>query len=202
MRITSALMSGALAAVAVTTALTAVPAAAQVAVPGPPTVKVTDVKFGGNGCPRNGTSVVMSNSNQAVDIIFSDFAASTSGVRSKDCQVNFLLEYPAGWSYSLIGAQYRGYTDVGAGSSAQMVNQYYFQGDSRYSELKKTYSGPREGTFQENHEADVTHEAPCKERRYLATRHTLGTQGASATINLDSMSVDVSTKVLLNWKPC
>jgi Domain of unknown function (DUF4360) len=46
----------------------------------------------------------------------------------KNCQINLLLNYPQGFTYTVMNTQFRGYADIPTGYTGLQSATYYFSG--------------------------------------------------------------------------
>lgn len=77
----------------------------------------------------------ISNDRSVVTLIFDSYIASIGpgiGVteQRKNCQLNVDLEYPGGFQYSILSADYRGYSAIQKGVTGTLKSTYYFSGQT------------------------------------------------------------------------
>jgi hypothetical protein len=48
----------------------------------------------------------------------------------KNCQLNVDIQYPGGFQYSVLSADYRGYASIQAGVTGTLKSTYYFSGQT------------------------------------------------------------------------
>jgi hypothetical protein len=70
-----------------------------------------------------------------VTLIFDSYIASTGpGIsvteQRKNCQLNVDLQYPGGFQYSILSADYRGYAAIQKGITGTLKSTYYFSGQT------------------------------------------------------------------------
>lgn len=70
-----------------------------------------------------------------VTLIFDSYIASIGpGIavteQRKNCQLNVDIEYPGGFQYSILSADYRGYAAIQKGVSGTLKSTYYFSGQT------------------------------------------------------------------------
>jgi hypothetical protein len=56
------------------------------------------------------------------------------------------LDYPAGWSYSVVAAEYQGYAQLGYAVTGTVSTGTYFSGGSETARLQTVLVGPRPGS--------------------------------------------------------
>lgn len=100
--------------------------------PEPGAVTIANMQYQGSACPEGSTVANISPDNTALTIFFSEYNVtvdSTSTPRaSKSCQLQFNLDVPAGWRYSIFAIDYRGYANLDAGVTSEQKTSYSFSG--------------------------------------------------------------------------
>jgi hypothetical protein len=145
-------LTKALATLAAGVAFTAV-LATEANADSPPYVRVRAIAFAGSGCPAGTVAQNISPDRQAFTLLFDSYVAQIGpGVpfieRRKNCQLNVDLDFPNGWSYSLITLDYRGYVALEARVKGLQQSRYYFQGSASTATLRTPMVGPRDGNYQ------------------------------------------------------
>jgi hypothetical protein len=77
----------------------------------------------------------ISGDRSVVTLIFDSYIASIGpGIavteQRKNCQLNVDLEYPGGFQYSILSADYRGYSAIQKGVTGTLKSTYYFSGQT------------------------------------------------------------------------
>ena len=105
--------------------------------PGPSGHEVTieGIEFAGSGCPAGSVAGQLSDDLTMVTILYDSFIAQAGpGITPtnyrKNCQLNFKLDYPSGWQYSVFKADYRGYAYIPANATGTAKATYYFSGET------------------------------------------------------------------------
>jgi hypothetical protein len=185
----------------------------------PPNSKIVIdlVTVNGSGCPKGTTAVAVSPDNTAFTVTFSQYTAkvgkeSTSSTDArKNCQLALNVHVPGGFTYAVVGADYRGFAHLEKGSSAIERANYYFQGYSQTTFVQHTLSGPYDDDWQNTDQADIAAVvwSPCGEERYLNVNTELRAQAGSSDtknttsyITMDSADGSISTKYHLAWRSC
>ena len=183
-------------------------AAMQSAQAHPPLIGVTltDVGYGGNGCPAGSASVTLAADKKSVSMLFDDYTAEAGapGERTrsrKKCDIAFSLKVPNGISVSMVDADYRGFLDLPHGAKARFTRDYFFAG-TRGPRLRANWRGQmdddflikdRLGVFAQTWSAcgaDVI--LRSKTAAYVSTR-----RGREAMMTVDS--VDLTTKTIFQY---
>jgi hypothetical protein len=119
----------------------------------PAYVRVRKIAFAGSGCPAGTVAQNISPDRQAFTLLFDSYIAQVgAGVpfteKRKNCQINVDLDFPNGWSYSLLTLDYRGYVALEPRVTGLQQSRYYFQGSSASATLKSTFRGPMDQNYQ------------------------------------------------------
>ncbi|GGK17679.1 hypothetical protein GCM10010124_07770 [Pilimelia terevasa] len=185
-----------------------------------PDVKITDVTLNGSGCKRGDTSIIMSNGNKAMDVIFSDFVVQAGSVAkdngttpwvpraNKNCQINLKLSYKSGWTFALTTVTARGFADLSKRATGKQITTYYFAGMPQTGEGTSNLDGPVSKTYAYSDEVKTPNWSECGKTRAFNMNARVqvdaskSAKDSTSEITLDSESVDVSTKFYLGWKNC
>jgi hypothetical protein len=126
------------------------------------------------------------------------------------CQILLDLDVPQGWSYSMVGVDYRGSANLEPGVSAVLQSAYYFQGEFQTARLRTMLTGPRAGSYQVRGSLSpgALVWSPCGPQRALIISasvwlmNTSGNPNARGVITTDS--ADGRTRVVgrLQWRRC
>jgi hypothetical protein len=165
----------------------------------------------GSGCAP-GTATAIANSDKSgFRIRYYDFVAEAGGgaeptARRKNCQVGVLVTVPAGWTFAIAEAEYRGRARLYAGATALQRTNYYWQGSSGNSATEETFAGPLYGYWNTSDVAPVLIYTPCSEQRVLNINTELrvdgGTSGARSSMSMRSSEGDVDTLFNFSWARC
>src|SRR5262245_9012162 len=174
------------------------------------------VTVNGSGCPPGSAAVAVAPDNTAFTVTYSQYLAQV-GVGSrptdfrKNCQLNVAVHVPAGFTYAIARADYRGFASLAAGSTAMQRATYYFQGMPQVDFRTHTFAGSFEDNWQTS---DVTDSAtviyhPCGQLRNLnintELRVTAGTSNPATTTSflaMDSTDGDINTVYHFAWQHC
>lgn len=208
-------VAGAVAAVLVSTTLSAQASAAPGAVP-PDKIEIEPVTVNGSGCPSGTAAVAVASDNTAFTVTYSDYLAQV-GVGSKptdfrkNCQINMHVKIPQGFTYAIARADYRGFASLARGATALERANYYFQGKPDSVAKDHRFRGPYSNNWQASDVTDVTKLvwAPCGERHLFNVNTELrveaGTSDTDTTtsfMTMDSTDSSVNTIYHLAWKQC
>jgi hypothetical protein len=119
----------------------------------PAYVRVRKIAFAGSGCPAGTVAQNISPDRQAFTLLFDSYIAQVGpGVpfteKRKNCQINVDLDFPNGWSYTLMTLDYRGYVALEAKVTGLQQSKYYFQGSAATATLRSPFKGPMDQDYQ------------------------------------------------------
>ncbi|KAJ3255152.1 hypothetical protein HK103_006615 [Boothiomyces macroporosus] len=180
--------------------------------PDPSQVHISDVVYNGSGCPSGSVVPVLSEDAQTFTLLFSNLVASTGPGTTitdtrKNCQINFNVHFPGGFSYSVGSVEYRGYVSVPAGITATQKATYYFSGQSQQVSSQVVFNKP---TDQDYHAIDTFDVgalvwSPCG----TTVGANINTQvrvtynpNQAALMTIDSADGHVAQVYSFNWKTC
>lgn len=178
-------------------------------------ISIDVVTVNGSGCPVGTAAVAVSPDNTAFTVTYSDFLAQV-GVGAaptdfrKNCQMALQVHVPAGFTYAIVKADYRGYGYLAAGASATQRSVYYFQGMTGNAFNTHNFSGPMDSYWQTTDQTDVASLVwhPCGATRYININTELrvnrGTSAADTTsfMAMDSTDASINTKYHFAWQRC
>jgi len=177
------------------------------------TVKIRGVSYGGTGCPQGTMSSQISSDRSVVTLIFDSYIASIGpGIsvteQRKNCQLNVDLEYPGGFQYSILSADYRGYSAIQKGVTGTLKSTYYFSGQTAQTSTTYKFEGPTNGDYLKHDEADSTSIiwSPCGAAGMLNinSQVRLETSDSKATglLTTDSTDLKFTQVVYVQWQKC
>jgi hypothetical protein len=187
-------------------------------VPGPPPrdrIVIDVVTVNGSGCPAGTAAVAVAEDNTTFTVTYSQYTAHV-GVGSaptdmrKNCQLSLVVHVPAGFTYAIAKADYRGFASIARGATAVQRASYYFQGSSQTAWRAHNF-GPMVDNWQAT---DVTDLAaliwhPCGALRNFnintELRVNVGTSDPRRTtsfIAMDSTDASIDTLYHFHWGRC
>lgn len=190
---------------------------------GAPQVRVRGVRAAGTGCPSGTSRAALTENGRTFALLIDEFSARAGSdwpIERRNCVVEVDLEIPAGWSYSVIAADYRGFAELTAYATASQRVVYSFDrnwsaNDGRGFAFKATpLAGPYSGEYLVHDEIalESAPRSPCSRGRvatlYLNTLLTARvdsrrTAQASAMIALDSVDGRIAQQEFgLAWFRC
>jgi hypothetical protein len=166
----------------------------------------------GSGCPKGSADVAVNGDNTAFTVTYSRFLAEAGGGTDivdsrKNCQLNLEVNVPAGFTYAIARADYRGFGHLQRGADGMQQASYYFSGDSATVSSSHELDGPYSGNWQfTDQAADLVYQ-PCGAQRNLninaELRVSAGDNPAlSSVMVMDSSKGSVQTVFHFAWKRC
>jgi uncharacterized protein DUF4360 len=204
-----AVLGAALALSSSTTAYAADTGAAAAIPEGAVTVEV--VAANGSGCSPGTAAVIANPDKSGFRIRYYDFVAEAGGSadptdRRKNCQIGALVTVPAGWTFAVARADYRGRARLASGATGLQRTNYYWQGSSTNSSTDETFGGPLNGYWHTSDVAPVLVYTPCAEQRVLNINTELrvdaGSSSARSSMSMRSSEGDVDTLFNFSWIRC
>ena len=152
--------------------------------PDPGQVTITGVTYGGNGC-KAGTAHISNSPDWATFTIIFDENSPTIGPGTKisdhikQCNVNFKVNYPPGYQYTIYKNDYTGYAYLDSGVTVKQTSSYWFAG---FINDKPTFQSTWYGPFNNQYTFTDTLQSliysPC---------------GNSTTLNINTQIVMTSS---------
>ncbi|KAJ4332275.1 hypothetical protein N0V87_008513 [Didymella glomerata] len=182
--------------------------------PDPGQVKISKIGTGGTGCPQGTVSTIISDDRSVVTLIYDSYVASIGpGIavteQRKNCQLTLELEYPGGFQYSILSADYRGYANIEKGITGTLKSTYYFASKAPQTSTEYTFNGPVTGDYLKHDEADSTSTvmSPCGSKGNLLNinsqvRLTSTNSKATGLLTTDSTDLKFKQVVYVQWKKC
>ncbi|MFY1694658.1 DUF4360 domain-containing protein [Solwaraspora sp. WMMA2101] len=174
-------------------------------------ISVEVLAANGSGCAPGTARVVAQPDGSGFRIRYFDFVASAGGgtdpaASRRNCQLGVLVTVPAGWTFAVATADYRGRAAVPAGAAGLQRTNYYWQGSSDSSRTEETFDGPYHGLWSTRDAAPVLSYLPCGQQRVLNINTELrvdaGTSAGITTMSMTSTDADIDTLFNLAWQRC
>ncbi len=118
----------------------------------PSYVNINSITAAGSGCPIGTIGKNISADRKAFTLTFSEYLAevypgSTTSDSRRNCTFTIDLDFPTGWTYSLVSFDYRGYLFLDSGVTATSSAKYYFQSDIEGVDFNSSVSGPADQDY-------------------------------------------------------
>ncbi|GAB7039048.1 MULTISPECIES: DUF4360 domain-containing protein [Catenuloplanes] len=174
-------------------------------------VTVEVLAASGSGCPPGSASVITKSDKSGFRIRYYDFVAYAGGgaavaERRKNCQIGVLITVPAGWTFAIAEAEYRGRARLHPGATGLQRTNYYWQGSSENSGTEQTFTGPLGGYWSTRDVAPVLIYTPCTAQRVLNINTELrvdaGGSAGTSSMSMNSSEGDVDTLFNFSWTRC
>ncbi|KAI5783203.1 secreted protein [Peziza echinospora] len=182
--------------------------------PDPGSVFIKNVKYAGTGCPAGTVAVSSSDDKTNVVLAFDSYVASIGpdvapADNRKNCLINFNIEYPSGWSYTIYSTDYRGYVNIDPKVTALQKSTYYFSSTPGQFEAQSTWTGPFSDDyyFTDTFDAVAVVWSPCKSATNTLNintqiRLTTTDKKASGLITTDTITHKVTHVLGVAWQKC
>ncbi len=187
------------------------PAAANAAPSQPPYYTVSLVTANGSGCPPGSAAVSQVNSTEFT-VTYSQYNAFAGGglsptLRRLNCQLNVLVGIPSGWTYGILGVDYRGYAYLDNGARGTLAADYYFAGQPITQHQQHSIYGPKDYNYTFSDYAGVVSWAPCHFNATLnintSVRVTPGFSNSFANeLTMDSSDLHLGTLYHIGFRQC
>lgn len=157
-------------------------------------VQIGSPAYGGNGCPQGTASISVTPDGQTMSVLFDQFqaeAGNTTGRRiaRASCNMRIPMHVPAGYSVSIIHADYRGFAAVpGGGAYATFNSEFFFAGGQSQKTTKKI-TGPMNDEFLISSDSMAAAWSPCGTDVILAV-NTSATSMSNSAMQQTMMIVD------------
>ncbi|MDQ7911282.1 DUF4360 domain-containing protein [Phytohabitans sp. ZYX-F-186] len=174
-------------------------------------IQVDVVAANGSGCPPGTVRAISNADRTGFRMTYASFVAEAGGTadltdRRKNCQAALLVTVPAGWTFAIAEAEYRGRIRLDSGATALHRTNYYWQGSSENNTVDHPLSGPLSGIWRADDKAYTLVYQPCEEQRILNVNTELrvdeGTSSRRNTISMGSSEGDVDTLFNFAWRRC
>ena len=99
-----------------------------------PHVKLTDIKYVGNGCPKGSVSVSMTPNKGAINSVFDDYFAAfsvTPGQLVRRCKLAVNIHVPKNKRVRLRQVRFRGFVNLPLNAHARIERNYRFGNDTK-----------------------------------------------------------------------
>lgn len=196
-------------ALAATVLATPIPEAAAAA--DPPSAKILQVSHGGSGCPQSADIDVNFSDTSILPIYFGkDFIASIGNGASpeqsrKNCQIALEIQYPKGWQYTIIKAEYQGWARLDPSVKARINSNYYFAGEVAQVSSPIFIDGPYDGKWKKTDTVGFNW-SPCGGSAILNINADVAlqqrSQAVSGIIAQTKESVRLGQNIWLSWRQC
>jgi hypothetical protein len=177
-------------------------------------ISIEAVTVNGSSCRPGTTAVAIAPDNTAFTVTYSAFLAQVGvGAKPADakakCKLHVTVHVPAGYSYAINTADYRGFAAIARGASAIVRTGHRFQGDTAVKDVDHRLSGPFNDDWQDTDVTSALVYSPCgKQRKYevgvelIVDGGTSDTASTTSLIAMDSTDGSIETTYHFVWKTC
>lgn len=180
----------------------------------PEYVNIKTIAHGGSGCPQDTVGQLVASDRKSFTLLFDEFVVEAGpGVdaneKRKNCQISIDLEFPSGWTYSVVGFDYRGYASLDSKVDGKITSKYYFQGSALHKEFSTTLDGSMDDDYlaSDTFGVDAISWSPCGDTRALNINTEIFVDNSRKKRNYGLMTVDsldgsVKQEYRLQWQRC
>ena len=182
--------------------------------PDPGQVTITEVNYAGFGCPGGKAAVSHSPDWSTVTIIFDEYKASIGpgskiSDRAKNCNLNFKVNYPPGYQYTIYKSAFTGYGLLEKGVTLKQTSSYWFASFvNDKPTFHSTLAGPYNSDYTLTDTLATTVWSPCGASTTLNINTQLvltsSNPQAQALINTSSIGIKMEYQHAygVNWRRC
>ncbi|KAK6334539.1 hypothetical protein TWF730_003753 [Orbilia blumenaviensis] len=124
----------------------AVPVIEDREVAAPKDIAISDIVYGGTGCPQGSASVQIAPDGKTFTAKFKSFSAQLGTGSLADsrkfCQLNLALKAPVGWQYAVLATNFTGTACLGFNTKATHTSTVYFSGSANQTAFSLPLYGP------------------------------------------------------------
>ena len=181
----------------------------------PGKIYIDGISYAGSGCKAGSVAISPNQDWTVVTLAFDSYIASIGpGIpfveRRKNCNINFGLHYPQGYSVAMFKTDYIGYVDLEDKVEAFLEANYWFAGQTPPlpPPFRFIWPGPKAENYYltDNIAEGAVVWSPCG----ASTTMNINTQvyldspdpGKSGYITTDVIDHKVTTKISIQWKKC
>ena len=182
----------------------------------PAYLRIRGLTDNGSGCPLGSVASNVSPDATAFTLIFDNYVAEAGpGVSlansRKNCQLALDLDYPDGWSFSVVHLVYRGYVSLDPLVNALQKSTFYFQGSAAQESRETPFYGAQDTDFtvEDYIPTQQLIWSPCHVQRALNINSQVRLDTRSAARNARGLittdSIDGETQAFtygLAWQRC
>jgi hypothetical protein len=181
----------------------------------PSQVQISDFTYQGTGCPQGTVSHDISEDGEAVTLLFDQFSVellnndSTRLERDrKACQLNFKLQAPTGWQFSVFYMDFRGFANIGQDAVGIQASNFRLGGGRGVNLGQFQIDGPFNDDYSRvaNLPLNSTPWSGCNERRHALVVNTSvavrGRNGATGYMTVDSVDGEITHSYGVAWRRC
>ena len=182
--------------------------------PDPGQVTITGVIYVGFGCPAGKAAVSHSPDLSTVTIIFDEYKASIGpgnrfADQAKNCNLNFKVNYPPGYQYTIYKSAFTGYGLLEKGVTLKQMSSYWF---ASFVNDKPTFQSTLVGPYNSDYTLTDTLQYTVWSPYGASTTLSINTQlvltssdpQVQALINISSIDskMEYQQAYDVNWRRC
>lgn len=174
-------------------------------------IHLGEPQYGGTGCPVGTASVALSSDDKTLSILFDQYVVEAGDTKSfdrKNCNIAIPVQVPQGYSIAVLAIDYRGFTALPRGGSAQLSVDYFLAGNGRGVRTTKRFTGPVTSDYLKTDELGLESLVwtACGASTILRTNTTMlvtsNSRREQAMATVDSMDVNAGLVYHIAWRSC
>lgn len=176
--------------------------------PNPGEVSFENIIYGGSGCPQGSVGQILSPDAKAFTLLFDKYAVEGIADKNrpvrKNCLVNVRLKVPQGWSFGILGVDYRGFANLESGAIATQTTRAVIRGTHDRQVGRMTLQGPLAQDYLNRTTASLDNEGftTCEGKsRNIAITSQIEVSG-KGLMTVDSLDGELRNLFYLKWKKC
>jgi Domain of unknown function (DUF4360) len=167
--------------------------------------------YGGTGCPGGSVGVAVAPDQKSISMLFDSYVVMAGGGQAFDrkvCNIAIPIHVPQGFSVSVVGIDYRGFTGLPSGGRAQLAVNYFLANNPNGFRTTKTFYGPMTAEYLKSDSLGVVAQVwtACGADTILRANTSMLVQTNSrsdqAMATVDSADISAGLIYHLQWRRC
>lgn len=110
-------------------------------------IRLGEPVYAGSGCPAGSVATILSPDEKSLSVLFDSYVVDAGGANTqigrKNCNVAIPVHVPQGYSFGIIGVDYRGFMNLPVQALAQLNVNYFLSTGGAGVRTTKTFRGPQ-----------------------------------------------------------
>lgn len=168
------------------------------------TIDGSGVRADGTGCPAGTVQALVSPDQKTLTVAFSAYTAATGPSSKvtdhrKACTTTVPVRIPAGYTWGITTATYRGYAELHDKAKAYEGATYFFQGSST-GRVQRQVTPDANGNWEVKNKIATVAWAPCKTQSnliitsFLRVEQTTGNPRTDSFVTMDTQDISLHSK--------
>ncbi|KAF2808241.1 uncharacterized protein BDZ99DRAFT_499606 [Mytilinidion resinicola] len=158
------------------------------------------------------TQCIYSDDGKILPLVFGDDFSASIGPNvaitenRKFCQLNFDIDFSAGFQYAVYSADYLGYANLDSGVQASITALYYFSGQTAQATTEADINGPFTGYFDKHDDIAIATWSPCGSQGLLNINSQIAlnsdSDSQSGVISTEKIKSSFVHQLYIKWRSC